>query len=256
MARALDADRARRLPRIVRELGGRASFGNIMTEAARQGVLRRHETLRRYLDLLVMGGVLSVRLRDVGSVKRQQLYTVKSMQPKITVGLAVLGRHRLNWDVPENEMRRISTDFEGLARAVVFDHTLMGSLEDSLVHELYRDAKKNTGAVSLVVAMLATRTVDLPYILKRADELHAGVALRRIFIRILMTISSGETEVGASVFFAVRNRFLNIARQYSRSGFWKLVESKGVGHLGLDVVQGVNEYDIVVAAGKQLGVTG
>jgi hypothetical protein len=132
----------------------------------------------------------------------------------------------------------------------------MGSLEDSLVHELYRDAKKNTGAVSLVVAMLATRTVDLPYILKRADELHAGVALRRIFIRILMTISSGETEVGASVFFAVRNRFLNIARQYSRSGFWKLVESKGVGHLGLDVVQGVNEYDIVVAAGKQLGVTG
>lgn len=256
MARALDADRARRLPRLVRELGGRASFGNIMTEAALQGVLRRHETLRRYLDLLVMGGVLSVRFRDVGSVKRQQLYTVKSMRPKITVGLEVLRRHGLNWDVPENEMRRISTDFEGLARAVVFDHILMGSVEDSLVHELYGDAKKNSGAVFFVVAMLATRTVDLPYILKRADELHAGVALRRMFLRILTTMSSGETEVGASVFFAVRNRFLNIARQYSRSGFWKLVESKGVGHFGLDVVQGVNEYDIIVAAGKQLGVMG
>ncbi len=256
MARALDGDRARRLPRVVRELGGRASFGNIMTEAARQGVLRRHETLRRYLDLLVLGGVLGVRLRDVGSVQRQQLYTVKSMRPKITVGLAVLGRHGLNWDVPESEMRRISTDFEGLTRAAAFDHTLMGSLEDSLVHELYSDAKKSTGAVSFVVAMLATRKVDLPYILKRADELHAGVALRQIFIRILKTMSSSETEVGASVFFAVRNRFLNIARQYSRSGFWRLVESKGVGQVGLGVVEGVNDYDIVVAAGKQLGVTG
>lgn len=256
MARALDADRARRLPRVVRELGRGASFGNIMTEAASEGVLRRHETLRRYLDLLVMGGVLSVRLRDVGSVKRQQLYTVKSIRPKITVGLAVLGRHGLNWDVPENEMRRISTDFEGLARAVAFDHTLMGSLEDSLVHELYRDAKKNTGAVSFVVTMLATRTVDLPYILKRADELHVGVAMRRIFIRILKTTSSNETDVGAAVFFAVRNRFLNIARQYSRSGFWKLVQSKGVGQLGLGIVEGVNDYDIVLSAGKQLGVTG
>ncbi len=256
MASALDADRARRLSRVVRELGGRASFVNIMTEAARQGVLRRHETLRRYLDLLVMGGVMGVRLRDVGSVQRQQLYTVKSMQPKITVGLAVLRRHGLNWDVPESEMRRISTDFEGLARAAAFDHTLMGSLEDSLVQELYRDSEKSTGAASFVVAMLATRKVDLPYILKRADELHAGVALRRIFIRILRTTSSSETEVDASVFFVVRNRFLNIARQYSRSGFWKLVESKGGGQVALGVVEGVNDYDIVMAAGKQLGVMG
>ena len=178
------------------------------------------------------------------------------MRPKITVGLAVLGRHGLNWDVPENEMRRISTDFEGLVRASVFDHTLLGSLEDSLVHEICRDSKKSTGTTSLAVTMLATRKVDLPYILKRADELHAGIALRRILIRILKAMSSSETEIGASVFFEVRNHFLNIARQYSRSGFWKLVESKGVGQVGLGVVDNVNDYDIVLAAGKQLGVTG
>ena len=256
MARTLDAEKARKLASIVQKLRETASFRNIMIEAASQGVLRRHETLRRYLDLLVKGGVLDVRLRDVGSVNPQQLYTVRSKRPKITVGLAILRRHSLNWDVPETEMRKVSTDFEGLARFEVFDRVLMASLEDSLVHEIYRDAKKSSGAVSLVVAMLATRKLDLPYVLKRADEMRVGRALRLMFRRILETTSSKETEVRASTFFAVRTHFLNIARQYAQSGSWKLVESKGVGQLGLQIVESLNDYDIIMTAGKQLGVTG
>ena len=256
MARALDAEKARKLVSIVRRLGGKASFGNIMIEAAYQGVLRRHETLRRYLDLLVKSEVLSVQLRDVGSVNLQQLYRVRSKRPKITVGLAVLRWHGLNWDVPETEMRKVSTDFEGLVRSAVFENLLMASLEDSLVHETYMDAKKGTGAASFVVAMLTTRKLDMPYILRRADEMHVGRALRLMFSRIMETASSRETEVSASVFFPVRSHFLNIARQYAQSGFWKLLDSKGAGELGLRIVESLTDYDIVMTAGKQLGVTG
>jgi hypothetical protein len=256
MARTLDTEKAGKLVNIVQKLRVTASFRNIMIEAASEGVLRRHETLRRYLDLLVKGGVLDVRLRDVGSVNPQQLYTVRSERPNIMVGLAVLQRHGLNWDVPETEMRKVSTDFEGLVRSEAYDRGLMASLEDSLVHEIYKDAKKSSGALSLVVAMLATRKLDLPYVLKRADEMHVGQALRQMFRRILETTSSKETEVRASTFFAVRTHFLNIARQYAQSGFWKLVESKGVGQLGLQIADSLNDYDIIMTAGKQLGVTG
>jgi len=256
MARLLDADKVRKLVSIVRELGEAASFRNIMREAARRGVLRRHETLRRYLDLLVKGEVLSVRLRDVGSVNPQQLYTVRSKRPRIAVGLSVLRRHGLNWDVPETEMRRMFTDFEGLIRSVVYDNILMASVEDTLVHEFYSDARKGTGTTTLVVAILSTRKLDLPYILARADDMHVGRALRLVFIRILETMSSKETEASASVFFAVRTHFLNIARQYAQSGFWKLLESKGVGELGLRIVENLTEYDIIMTAGKQLGVVG
>lgn len=256
MARALDAEKARKVASIVRGFGGSASFRNIMVEAARQGALRRHETLRRYLDLLVKSEVLSVQLRDVGSVNLQQLYRVRSKRPRITVGLTVLRSHGLNWDVLEVESRRVFTDFEGLVRAVVFEDVLAGSLEDSLVHELYRDARRGTGAVSFIVAMVATRKLDLPYILGRGDGMHVGRALRRLFIRVLEAASSSETEVTASVFFAVRTHFLKVARQYAQSGFWKLLESRGVGELGFHIVDNLSDYDIIMTAGKQLGVTG
>jgi len=55
---------------------------------------------------------------------------------------------------------------------------------------------------------------------------------------------------------AVRARFLKIARQYSQSGFWKLVDERGVGNLGIGMVRNLTEHDIIMAAGKQLGVTG
>jgi hypothetical protein len=256
MPRTLDARKAKELVSIVQGLKGNASFMHILQEAARAGTLRDHKTLRRYLDLLVAGGVLRMRTRDVGSAKPQQLYRVVSKEPEVYVGSAVLRRHGLNWDIPETEMRKVSTDFEGLVRSVVFERVLMASLEDSLVHEIYRDVKKGTGAVSFVVAMITTRKLDLPYILRRADEMHVGRALRLMFSRILETTSSRETEVSASVFFSVRSHFLNIARQYAQSGFWKLLESKGVGELGLHIVESLTDYDVIMTAGKQLGVTG
>lgn len=256
MRPALDPRKAEAVTGIVGALGDAGSFRNIMREAACAGVLKRHETLRRYLDLLVMSKVLRVRTRDVGSVNLQQLYTVASKIPEVRVGLVTLRRQGLNWEIPGTEMRKVQTDFEGLARAKVIDRVLIASLEDCLIQELYRDAKRETSAISFVVAMISTRTLDLAYLLRRADQARVGKAVRLMFNRILEMVSSKETEVAASVFMAVRARFLKIARQYSHAGYWKLVDEEGVGDLGLQIVRDLTEHDIIMVAGKQLGVTG
>jgi len=256
LPRTLDPNKAREVAEIALRLDGAASFRNILSEAAELGILKEHKTLRRYLNLLVRGNILRVRMLDVGSVYPKQIHYVNMKNPQVWVGLAVLGKYGLNWDVPDTEMYTVSTDFEGLTRSHDFDSVLTASLEDCLIHELYRDAKKNTGTSTLVISVLATRKLDLPYLVRRADQMRVGKATRLAFTRILQITSSSETEVAASTFLAVRDRFLGIVRQYTRSGLWKLVERKGVGNLGLRMIRHLSEHDIVVAAGKQLGVTG
>lgn len=255
MPKILDARKAEKLVDIVKTLGSAASFRNIMREAARVGVLRRHETLRRYLTLLVKGRVLRMRTRDVGSVNLQQLYAVNSRKPAVCVGPAILRRCGLNWEIPDTDMRWVVTDFDGLARSRGLDKILMASLEDCLIHELRTDVSRGSGTISFVIAIISTRVLDLPYLLGRADEMLLGRTIRLLFNRVLEVVSSSETEVGATVFMAVREHFLKIARQYSQSGLWKLVEERGVGSLGFRIVSSLSEHEIVMAAGKQLGVT-
>jgi hypothetical protein len=255
--RALDPVKAERVARVVKKLGHRASFRNIWREVARAGILTHNKTLRTYLDLLVESSVLAVRKEDVGSVYLKETYLVESVKPKVYVGLGILQKHGLNWDVPEMDIRIVLTDFSGLVRSRPFDQGLMASLEDCLVNEAYTDAKKETGAFSLVAAIVSTRKLDLPYLLKRADEMRLGRAFRRLFSRMLEITSSNMTDLDTSVFLAVRARFLGITRQYLRSGFWKLVDGeKGVGVIGLKIVRGLSESDLILAAAKQLGVMG
>jgi len=256
MPPALDALKARRLVGIVKTLGRAASFRNILRESASENVIRENETLRRYLNLLLLSGVLRIRTRDVGSVYPQQLYSVASDRPRVSVGLACLRRHGLNWEIPDKELRVVQTDFEGLARSKVIDSVLTASLEDCLVQTFHDDSKHDTGATSFVVAMVSTRKLDLPYLIRRADEMHVGAALRLLFTRVLDVVSSREVKVTASVFLPVRARFLKIARQYAQRSFWKLVEEKRIGALGVDIVRNLTEHEIIMTAGKQLGVTG
>jgi len=256
MPRVLNADKARELVALVAGMHGTRSFRNILAQSAAEGVFKDNKTLRSYLDILVRGGVLTVRGRDVGSVYAQQLYSLRSAKPRVWMGLAVLRRHGLNWNVPEEEMRLVPTDFEGLARSQAFGPGLIGSFEDCLVHELRLDARRKKGTSPLVVSMFATKKMDLPYLLRRSDELSVGKAVRLAFTRILQVTCSKQTKVNASVFFAVRDRFLKIARQYSQSSFWKLVEKRGVGSIGLRIINDLGEYDIILTAGKQLGVAG
>src|SRR3989304_2792765 len=181
--RTLDAGKAEEVTKVVRKLGKNASFRSVWKEAARAEILRHNKTLRSYLHLLVRGGVLSVRMRDVRSVHSQQIYLVKSRRPKVWVGLGILQKHGLNWDVPEADIRAIATDFSGLVRSRSFAQGLMASLEDCLVNEFYRDANEKTGTVSFVVAIISTRRLDLPYLLRRADGMRLGRAFRLLFNR-------------------------------------------------------------------------
>jgi len=252
----LDATKARRLVDIVTALGRGASFRNLLRQSARENVIRENETLRRYLDLLVLSGVLKMRTREVGSVHPQQLYSVASDTPRVSVGLACLRRHGLNWEIPEKQMHIVPTDFEGLARSRVIDSVLSACLEDCLIHVFHDDCKHSTGATSFVVAMISTRKVDLPYLIRRADEIRVGTALRLLFRRILNIVSSKEPKLSASAFLPVRTQFLKIVRQYAQRSFWRLVGERGVGDLGVDIVNNLTEHEIVMAAGKQLGVLG
>jgi hypothetical protein len=256
MPGSLSSTKARELAEIVRRLGSAASFRTILRDAALAGVLVEHKTLRRYLDLMLAGNLLKVKARNVGSVLPQQIYSVNSAEPQVRIGLAVLREYGLNWDIPSSSLRTVSTDFEGLVRSKIADSVLIASLEDCLVHVLHEDATKSVGTTIFVSVMLSTARVDLPYLLRRADEMRLGRAVRLLCRRILESVSSKKTNVPASVFLAVREKFLKIARQYAQTGFWKLAEKQGVGGLGLEIVRNLTDDEIIMAAGKQLGVTG
>lgn len=239
------------------KLKGSSSFRNVLKETARWSIIKDNKTLRLYLNLLVAGKVLSVRAHDVGSVYRQEIYSLRSNKPRVWVGLGILRRHGLNWDAPLTDIRAISTDFEGLVRSKNFDNARMASLEDCLTDEVYTDAKKNTGTTSFVIAMISTTKVDLPYLIRRADQMHVGKAIRILFRRILEITSSNHTEFDGTAFFAVRNHFLRIARQYTQTGFWNLVESEvGVGNFGISIANSLTESEVIGAASKQLGAIG
>ena len=257
MPKSLDGLKAKELVAAIEKLGDASSFRNLLKETAREGIIKDNKTLQAYLDLLVAGKVLEVHTRDVGSVYRQELYILKTDKPKIWVGLGILQRHGLNWDFSPSDIRPVLTDFDGLVRSKSFEAGRMASLEDCLADEVYTDSKKNTGTLSLVAAMIATKKVDLPYLLRRADQIHVGKAMRSLFRRILEITSSNRTDLDATSFLAVREHFLKIVRQYTITGFWKIVESEnGKGNLALSIVKGLSESDIVVPAAKQLGVVG
>ena len=260
MAPPLRADIAHRILRIVDKLRGQASFGRILLEANRQGIIAWHRTLRRYLDLLVKARVLSVRERDVGSVQPQQLYTRHHSKPHLWAGPGALNQHGLNWEMPDSDLYEVETDIEAMVRAKTSTARgkdgLITSLEDTLIQELRRDSAKETGTTELVAAVLATRTVDLPYMLRRADSQQTGQTVRQLFKKITETFTSLPENSEGKVFLEARGRFLKILRMYNSRGILKLVEAQGRGKVGLTNVQGLSPDQIVSLAGKQLGISG
>ena len=260
MAPALRVQTADQITGIIRKLGNKASFRNILLEANTTGLITDHRTLRRYLDLLLHAEVLTVRERDVGSVNPQQLYRIATPQPHLWVGTAAMRLHGLNWDVPDAQLVKITTDLEAMVRAgtmMIQGKTLLiGGLEDTLVHELIRDAYEHTGMTELVAAMLATRSLDLSYLLRRADSLGVGQALRLLLGKITNTFTSLPGDVDGRAFLAARTQFLRILRSYNSRRVLRLVETPGKGRIGLGPVSTLKPEQIVSTTGKQLGVTG
>ena len=245
---------------IVRSQGKQSSFGSILVEAQRRGTLSWHKTLRRYLDLMVQGGVLAQKKRDVGSVNPQQLYTLTGDQPRVFSGPRILELHGLNWDTPLRDLYSVTTDLTGLLRSesaqISGRQLLAAGREDSFAHEIRRDADKTTGTLELVSALVATQTLDLPHLLRRSDELEIGRSVRLLFQKLIQTFTGITLDGDGRIFLTTRERFLQILRQYSKQKALSLLETPGKGARGVRMVEALTPDHIVIAAGKQLGITG
>ncbi len=251
---------AREIMTIIDSQGRRASFGTILVEAQRRGTLAWHRTLRRYLDLLVQGGVLTETKRDVGSVNPQQLYRNTEQKPTVYAGLKVLELYGLNWDAPLRNLYPVRTDLVGLLRSrpvtLSSRQVLAASKEDSLAHEIRKDADEAIGTLEIVSALAATQTLDLPYLLRRSDELEIGRTVRMLFQKLIQTFSGILQDADGKIFLATRERFLQILRQYSKQKAVSLLEARGRGDRGIKIVDSLTSEHILNAAGKQLGITG
>jgi len=189
-----------------------------------------------------------------------ELYYVKSTRARIQIGLSVLIYHGLNWEIEKPDIVSVYSDISALMRAKSVSLSskmiLAGCLEDCLAYELKRDARAKRGTSELLVPILATRPLDLPYLFDRADRIGVGRTIRVLFRRISKTFFSPSSISDGRAFLATRGTFLRLVRQYSRSGAIKLLDEKGKGSDGIDNVSGLSESVIVNLAAKQLGVIG
>jgi hypothetical protein len=245
---------------ILHSQDGQASFGTILVEAYRRGTLAWHRTLRRYLDLLVTGGVLDERKRDVGSVNPQQLYRPTGKKPTVYSGPKILELHGLNWDTPLRGIYPINTDILGLLKskplALSGRHRLAASREDCIAHEVRRDADQTTGTLELVTALAATQTLDLPYLLRRSDEQEIGRTVRLLFKKLIQTFTEISQDADGKILLTTRQRFLQILRQYSKQRALDLLETPAKGTRGIRMIESLTPAQIFNATGKQLGITG
>ena len=179
---------------VVKGAGRNASFSKILLECRRRGAAKWHRTLRKYLDLMVLGGVLRKSTRNVGSVFPMELYAIKSTNARIQVGLSILIYHGLNWEIEEPDIISIDSDIAALVRTksvrLMSQMILAGCLEDCLAYELRRDARTQRGTSELLVPILATSLLDLPYVFDRADRIGVGRTMRVLFRRISKTFLS------------------------------------------------------------------
>lgn len=252
---------AREIVQIVSRAEQPPSFSEILLAANQQGILSWHRTLRRYLDLLVEGKLLTMRKKDVGSVNPQQLYRLSQKEAHLLTGLTVLSQQGLNWDMTEEDTYTVKTDLAALVRArkikIGSEERLVSGLEDTLAYELERDAREQNGTAQLVASMIATRPLDLAYLLRRADLLYTGQSTRALLQKITDTFKKNiPPAVDGRSFLETRARFLKIEHLYRNKGTLKIVSTKGQGTRGLDIVQNLTPDEIVYASAKQLGVTG
>jgi hypothetical protein len=203
---------------------------------------------------------LAEKKRDVGSVNPQQLYSPTGKKPIVYSGPKVLELHGLNWDVPLRGVYPVNTDLVGLLKSKPLllsgRHRLADSREDSLAHEVRRDADKTTGTLELVTAVAATQTLDLPYLLRRSDELEIGRTVRLLFQKLIQTFTGIPQDADGKILLATRERFLQILRQYSKQKALSLLETPGRGTRGIKIIASLTPAHILNAAGKQLGIMG
>jgi len=253
---------------IVKRLGRHASFRKVLLECRRREVVKWNVTLRKYLDLLTLGGVLEKHHKNVGSVFPMELYRVKSHRARIQVGLSVLMLHGLNWELDSSDVAWVQSDLRALVRSTPVENVLSssaasasrlilaGCLEDCMAYELKHDAIEGKGTLELVAAIIGSRRLDLPYLFARADRIGVGQTMRALYRRVCDVFFSSKVETEGRAFLASREVFLKLARQYASMGIEEILNERGSGSIGLNLVKGLTDTAIVTITAKQLGLTG
>jgi hypothetical protein len=259
-ARPLSPSIAAQILRIVGDLGAKVSFRAIWLEARKRGVLSRDRSVRNYLDLLLAAGLLSVKRVRIKAPHPKEVYKVTGRKPVVFAGLQCLQYYGLMWESEGSGLLPMASDLEGVVRGRLFQQgarmIVMASLEDCLIYELGQDVRGKTGHIELVAAMLTTRSVDLPYLLRRADQQGLGKTIRFLLKRLERLFGSRPEVEDLITFLSVREKFLRIMRNYASHGVHKLIEEVGRGTLGLQLARSLSDDDILAAAGKQLGARG
>lgn len=260
VTRSLREETAATIVDIVKRLEPNASFRRILIEARRRGEAKWDRTLRKYLDVLVLGQVLQRNVREVGSVYPMELYRSKSENGRVHVGLSVVALHGLNWESGKHDILEVTSDTSALVRAkptrINSREILAACLEDCIAYEFERDAREERGTIELLAGLMATARLDLPYLLERADRIGAGQGMRALFRKIEQAFTAAKSDADARAFVTCRATFLQLARQYSTAGTIQLAAQRGRGTKGIQLVRDLSQLTIVIAAAKQLGVMG
>jgi hypothetical protein len=80
--------------------------------------------------------------------------------------------------------------------------------------------------------------------------------MRALYRRVSEAFFSSEPTGEGRVFLITRETFLKLARQYSSMGVERILNERGKGSAGLDLVAALTDAAIVTVAAKQLGVAG
>lgn len=245
----------------VRKLEGQSrkpTFNTILADLSAKRVLGFHRTLRKYLDLLLFSGLLSVKYERTAqpNIREKQVYhTVRGHdKPIVEAGEKALLLHGLNWDVPSPMSVVVKIDLKGLALAKVFESKVYASLEDAIVHSFHhaiqKDHRPKRGAeiVVFATALLATKRVDFGYLLFRAREEGVEEEILGILHEIDKTLASAHPNVeDIRTLYELRKMYYPV-----RPHLLKSIRASGM----TEIKNMVTSNEVVEYAGKQLGIRG
>ena len=232
-----------------------ATFNAILSELSSSGILSFHRTLRKYLDLLVLSKVLTVKFEKnvQPNIRKKQIYRLANDRPLIEAGEKALVFHGLNWDVPSPLSLIAKIDLQALSVATISEGKVYSSLEDAIAYSLAILPKKHPRRYSelivFVTAMLAPAKINFNYLLTRSKQLGVENEIANILLSIDKTLSSANPNVED-----IRTLFkLRVTYEKTRESLLKALN-------GIPTKSGLSEIvssnEVIEYAGKQLGLRG
>jgi hypothetical protein len=248
-------DTIRRLER----KGEEPTFNSVLRDLAERRVLVFHRTLRKYLDLLLLGKVLKVEHRKTmqPNIRPKQIYhsTARIDEPIIEAGERALLFRGLNWDIPSPISLHVKTDLLALSLSTISGGIVYAALEDALVYSLklipMHRPSRAAEVLVFAVALLATQKIDYTYLLNRAKQQGQDKRITGILAsidRALSTSNPGVQDVPT---------LYELRKQYAPRRKALLDSIKETDRKIVKIYQEtVNPNEVVEYAGKQLGLRG